>query len=638
MKIFLDSLNSISHDIFDHMRQLSILFVFVVFTLVVFPVLAQQARDHSSFDSLILLSVDLRYVDWDSSYGYLEKARLMAEPLTEEEQGMIYNQKGALYYLKGDYPTSLKFYSQALEIFEEVENTSQMVFALNGRGLIYLSQHEYNEAIQLWKKCAELNLILKDSMALAVNYFNIGIAESDLKDFGTALSFFDKSLDYLKNYPEKPLKYMAWNRLGKVYFELDSLRESEKYYRKVLGEEAPLNNWELTFAHTGLAEIALKQSKPGEALVSGLKALESASKLKAAWDLERATGVISKAYEELGQYQNALRFARINKQYSDSLYNENKNSEISYLQLKLTEADNQVLINESLLSSQKAKTNGWLLAGLSTLLVALAFALFLYRRWLSQKEVLNEGLRSQQLEIISQNDRLKTVNQEKNKLFSILSHDLRSPISSIKQVLEVQELGLLSLEDRQEADSLLLRQISETEKMLDDLLQWSHSQLEGILTHFEPTDLNRIAEEAIAKLGFTAKSKNIEITFTPFQGNALVNADPQQLKIILQNCLQNACKFSFNDSRINLWVDGTSGNRTLHIQDFGVGIPSGRLEEIRKKEVRLISTEGTRNEKGTGLGLVLVKQFMAKNNGRFEINSSQGTGTKVALTFERYTE
>jgi signal transduction histidine kinase len=599
-------------------------------------VLAQNIKPtgNPKFDSLILGAVDLRYKNLEEALKLMERAQSLPN-LSNLQVGMIANQLGALNYIKGDYATSVKQYSKAFELLEKENDLYQKAFALNGRGLIYLSQHAYAQAADFFEQCIEINLARKDSLSLGANYLNLGISLSELGQYTEAMEALVKGYDFTTNFQESTQRMMIINRQGQVHLELGNLNEAKSRFSGILERYPELTNWEKAFATTGLGLIALEENQTQKALELGLKGYEYAKLASAYWDQERASSLLSKAYEQLGDYKTALLYSRLNKVHADTLYNDDKNSEISYHQLQMAEADKATLEQKNLIAEQKAKISNYTLIGLSAILALLTMIILLSRRWLQKKEELNRKLLEKQKEIIAQNNTLNQLNEEKNKLFSILSHDLKTPIHSIRQMLELQEMNMLSDLEKEESNQLLLRQVKQTEQKIEQLLRWSHAQLGGIVTEKKSLDVYELIQETISHNELVAQKKNININFVVEKPMFRIHADPSQLRIILQNCLQNAIKFSHEAGEIKIHLEDLGNQVKLSIKDQGVGMTPDKLNEISKKKSIVSSTEGTNKEKGTGLGLFLVKQFLENNGGDLTIESEYQKGTTLHLTFEK---
>lgn len=564
----------------------------------------------------------------------MERAQSLPN-LSNLQIGMIANQLGALNYIKGDYSASVKEYSKAFELLEEESDLYQKAFALNGRGLIYLSQHAYEQAAVFFEKCIEINTERNDSLTLGSNYLNLGISLSETGRYPEALNALKKGFDFTDNFPESSPRLMIINRQGQIQLELGNFAEAKSLFNKALSEYPQINNWERSFSMTGLGIIALEENDPKNALELGLQGYEYAKLANAYWDQERASGLLSNVYERLGDYKNALQYARLNKIHSDTLYNDAKNSEISYHQLQMAEADKATLEQKNLIAEQKAKISNYTLIGLSSILALLTLIILLNRRWLQKKEKLNLQLLEKQKEVVSQNDTLNQLNEEKNKLFSILSHDLKTPMNAIRQMLELHEMDMLSEKEKEESNKLLLKQVKQTEQKIEQLLQWSHAQLGGIVTEKQPLEIVQVIKETISLNELIAQKKNIKIQFNPEEPQLRINADPSQLQIIFQNCIQNAIKFSHVGGEISLDLEDMGDLVNFKIKDYGIGMTPEKLQEISQKKSIVNSIEGTNKEKGTGLGLFLVKQFMETNGGTLKIESEYQKGTILHLTFKK---
>ena len=597
-----------------------------------------KVESNAILDSLIKKSEYYLYLEWDSAYSYLTQADSLARLLNQENKvGKISNLFGTLHYLEGDYVESIRYYSIASEIFNKTQDESGLGYALNGRGLIYLSQNELERAIEIFNRCIEINKALGDTYLVGRNYFNRSIGESDLGQYDKAHHSINLALEYLKDHKHRVIYTMTLNRAGKIYFDEGKLTESEDYYNRVLNYPGKLSNWARAFAYTGLAEIQIARGNYADALQLGELAKNYVNKTRGYWDKARLSKALMTIHAELDQYPLALVHSKLYKAYSDSLYNENKKAEIIYFQLHLADADNQNLLQEKELAESNAQLNKKFILILTIVLIILIIGFILYGKVIRQKEKINQMLLEKQNEIQIQNEKLEAINDEKNKLFSILSHDLKAPIKSVKELLELEEQGMLNEDEKKTARRLLIKQVSDTDEMLRKILRWSQAQLDGILTKRIPTHLYEIIKDEVDHLNYQKTSKKISIDFSLINEDIRVMVDPQHLRIILQNCLQNSIKFSNPNSQIKLWnsENPKDGLINLHIKDEGIGIPKNKLKEIFSNLVQIKSTEGTHKEKGTGLGLLLVRQFTEKNKGKFDIHSKPNEGTEIILSFEK---
>ncbi len=248
----------------------------------------------------------------------------------------------------------------------------------------------------------------------------------------------------------------------------------------------------------------------------------------------------------------------------------------------------------------------------------------------SQNEELNKVNELSQ----ASEDHLKKLNTVKDKLLTILSHDLRSPFNTIKGFLQVLLNHIEGftkgeiLHFAEDMDKAVQRVID----LLENLLQWSLIQTDDFEFQPEDIDIRTIIEDNIALYEKNALEKHITIMVHAFSPT-VVKADKNMLNFVLRNLISNAIKFTNAEASIDIFVNTRLDFTTVTIADKGIGIQPESLEKIFSPEVHL-STKGTANEKGTGFGLILSKEFVEKNNGQLEIDSQVGEGTRVKFSLQ----
>lgn len=556
--------------------------------------------------------------------------------------GKAFNRQGAVFYVAGDYGKSIEKFTLALEIFDAIGSPEGRSFALNGLGLIHLTEDDFNEAIFLWEQCVAINRGLGDSLSVAKNLFNIGIGLSELKSHDASLRSFNSGLQALKGFESHVLHAMITNRMGKHFFDVGDYSQSLAYYSRVLDKKNTLSMWEKAFAYTGMGELYLRLDDLSKAEGYAKLGYEAAQNIGAHWDLERVTALLAEIYTNKEDLSSALLFIRENKMHSDSLYTIKKNRQISRMQLKIAQADNKKLAAENQASLQRVKLRNIALTFFTaSILVLIAFIYVIYRN-LKTKEVYtrqltekNATIAFQKDQISGQNAALREIIQTKDKLFSIISHDLRSPIHSILQTLELHQLGYFDESQKNEAMDLLYSQVAKTDRMLNDLLQWANEQNENIEPTFCAVDAYELIGELIEVYAFQADAKEIRVIHH-VSAMPPIWVDKNQFRIIVQNLLHNAIKFTPKSGEVN--ISYGLGERVLHIhlRDSGDGMDEQALMGFSDKRVTRINSQvGTANEKGSGLGLLLVKQFVAQNRGSIQVKNVVPSGTEFSLSFER---
>ncbi len=229
--------------------------------------------------------------------------------------------------------------------------------------------------------------------------------------------------------------------------------------------------------------------------------------------------------------------------------------------------------------------------------------------------------------------KLTESNATKDKFFSIIAHDLRNPVGSLKTISELlnRDLRAGDMNGAAEMAGLLGKQITNTLELLNDLLEWSGAQAEKITFSPVPLRVKDVFEERAAYHQVQAGNKQLTIKFTADE-SLMVYADLHMLNTILRNLITNAIKFSYENGLI--WLDAekeTDEMISISVQDQGTGIPPPVQEKLFLPGTKY-STPGTWSENGTGLGLMLCKEFVGKHGGEIRIKSAEGAGSRITFT------
>jgi signal transduction histidine kinase len=236
----------------------------------------------------------------------------------------------------------------------------------------------------------------------------------------------------------------------------------------------------------------------------------------------------------------------------------------------------------------------------------------------------------QKQELEYQATQLNEVNNQKNKLFSIISHDLRSPLNSLTGIITLLDPKILTKDDLGNIKSDISKRIDHISSVMENLLSWSKSQMDGEVQMPEYFSIHQVIDDNIKLFDSIAKKKNIEL-------NSLLNleiktyADINQTKAVLRNLINNAIKFTNLGGTVSIDVKQRDNMALVSVKDSGVGMTPSQQEHLFEVQSSL-STEGTAGEKGVGLGLLLVKEFVEKNNGRLWVESEEGVGSTFYFT------
>ncbi|WP_346317600.1 sensor histidine kinase [Chitinophaga sp. YIM B06452] len=243
----------------------------------------------------------------------------------------------------------------------------------------------------------------------------------------------------------------------------------------------------------------------------------------------------------------------------------------------------------------------------------------------SQNNVLEDkvALRTQELAKMMQN--LRESNTVKDKLLGIISHDLRTPLGTLSGLLELLEMKALSPQEIKEFAQMARQHIKHINSTMHNMLNWSLSQMNRIETRPVKVELAPLFQLIGDTYRFAAAQKNIRLEIAVPPG-ATVYADDHQLELVIRNLLDNAIKFTPREGSVAIGGRDAGNRVELYVTDSGNGLNSESVYKILYGN-KLYSTDGTANEKGTGLGLWLCKEFVANNGGELKINSIPGQGS-----------
>jgi signal transduction histidine kinase len=271
--------------------------------------------------------------------------------------------------------------------------------------------------------------------------------------------------------------------------------------------------------------------------------------------------------------------------------------------------------------------------GVGFTLILLLFIFQLFRSNTS-KNKLNQQLSIQNAAVNDQNHLLEGLNETKNVLFSIIGHDLRGPFAYLLSMIDLMKDKEISVDEQEYFLAKLSENIHVTDHLLNNLLYWAKSQMEGMVTSPVTFDVQLVINDNINLLRSRGDNKGIKITQQGTPLSQSVYADKAMIDLIIRNLLENALKFSSQGDTIQVKASDDEKFLRLSIIDSGKGIPLEDQSKIFNK-LKSFTTYGTGNEKGSGLGLLLCKELIEKNYGTIWFESSPGHGSTFNITIPK---
>ena len=528
-----------------------------------------------------------------------------------------YNSLGNYYYLTGNLDKAIYYYEQAYKIGKESGSNPELNSYLNNIGLIYHNRGSYEKALKYYFESLKISEQNKDVKGISRALTNIGAVYNDRADYPQALSYYEKALDAAEKTGDLHTRANLLNNMANIYSEQGSLKEALKFHFNSLhlkekiddksGAALSLGDIGRIYATLGeypAAEKYLKSSleilrkignkegeivslvqigraykdmkRFGDALKSFNEAISLSKEFSVKLLLDAYKGK-SDVYEETGNYRAAYKSYMNYADLKDSIFNENSSEQIAELQTKyesekkdkeISILQREKKIRELELDSQTMLRNS-LIAGIAVLLI---IAFLIYNRYRIKKNT-NRMLEEKIREIGKQQIELKALNENKNKLLSIISHDLRSPFQALLGYSEIlnQQIDTLSKTEIALYSANLNYTSHQTLIFFENLLEWARLQMDKITSDPEPFALTAAVKKASDLLKHNAEKKSIHINIE-IQEDDIVYADENMISSVVRNLLSNAIKYSEKGSTVTLKSVPDEDHIDVVVQDEGTGL------------------------------------------------------------------
>lgn len=507
------------------------------------------------------------------------------------------------FYLLKEYYYAEKYCNLYLKNLEKTPSsethTKQILNMMTVSALIDQEQNKLNEAIEKFRITLDSAKVKKEDAWVGITSGNLANCLFLGGKYDEAIPLFEKDI-----------------QLSKVTFQLGSAINSEIILAEIYHSKKE-NQKAFEYADSAKNHLQLLTSiNPGNfRIYMGERA--------------QLVKILGKLYFEKGDLVLANKYLYQSVSLEDSLKQLNKVGEFKSI-LQEIQFDKQMIevgeLNSKIKEKQQQLNQIILIAIFLTL--SLIAILFLVRKISKANTSLNE----KNSIINEQNTKLEKNNADKDRLFSVISHDLRGPISTIQALMKAFSEKRIPLQDFETLLPGIVKNTNNLSNTLDNLLTWSMSK-NGIQIVPEQLNINQHILDNLALFEEQMSLKKIvaQNNCPDFE----IFADKNHLDVILRNLLNNAIKFSYPNTTIE--IDGFDhGDKIeLRIMDHGVGMSTEQLQKINNNEV-FKSATGTSGEKGSGLGLQLVKDFVEKNGGKLHIESKEKQGTTMCFTIPKF--
>ncbi|WP_207430127.1 tetratricopeptide repeat-containing sensor histidine kinase [Sabulibacter ruber] len=633
-------------------------FLFLYFSLAAFPlfgrspvVLMQELKratsPHRQVELYNLISEYYREVDPKQAVLYGQKAAQVAVRINDRKQlGAAYNNISIGHYWLNNLTEASAYTYKALKIREELHDSIGMASSYNALGNIHRGQENFAQSISFFQKALAIGQKIKRKKTISTSLNNLGATYELMNQPEKALNYYLQVRELTKNENDQYDQALNDLNIGNVYFLLGQKQKALTYLHRALSTSEEIRN-EINkiYIYRALANIHLKDKEYAKAAQLALQSLRISLKVPSPEGVKEASMQLNEIYLAQKNYQLAHKYLMLHTAYKDSLQNRQQAEAQAEMhakyELEKKEAENHRLRVEKELQKEKLWQKELIQYATGILLfmaLVLAYVFFKGRRRAKlaheQLSEYNQVILEKNEDIQDQKEELEKLNHQKDLLFSIIAHDLRSPLISLQSLLQLLAMGKVPQEKLERFVKELDTQQQNTLSLLDNLLVWAKIQMKGVKLEPEPHLLRDLVEVNFNLLMPQARKKGI-ILENNVSEDLCALVDGETIKLVFRNLLSNAIKFCNEGDVVYVLAEPFDDDQlVVTVKDCGVGIsPQNQLKLFGPNNFK---EKGTANEKGNGLGLMLCKEFIEKNGGDIWVDSEVGVGTQFHFSVPSY--
>ncbi len=558
-----------------------------------------------------------------------------------------YNNLGVYYSYGIDQKKSLEYFIKALNLAETLNETFSLSEAYYNIGTFYEYVNEYGMALKYYQKSLEIDTSQNHTGDISWSYINLGNINMKLNRLDEAYDNLVKARSSFSKITDQYI-YIQLNLSFAYYFLVEEQLDSAEVYINRAEEIYQKYEFERLKADIISVEadllLARKQNTRSIKLYDeAIKIYEQQKTTDGLWDIYTSK---AEAFGNMGQFDKAyLALQKANKIMEETKPNEIakvlgefEQKEASKEQLKQYEAEQELLAQKQQIDLVRVRSK-YRYAVLLILFFVVLSSLSIYMYVIKRKnhkmleanlQTINQQkllLEEQYQKLEASRKALSELNATKDKFFSILAHDLKNPFNVLIGLSEVI-LNNKEIKNSDQFDELMEgmhKTATSGYNLLENLLEWSRSQTGNIEYNPQPVSMAEIMNTNIHFFHEALKEKKIKIIVQDSL-DYKVHADANMVNFIVRNLLNNAIKFSHKGGKIELAVQPKNDFLIVHVQDYGIGMNPETVNNLFKID-QTVQRNGTAGEKGTGLGLILCKEFANKNQGKIWVESSIDKGS-----------
>jgi len=586
--------------------------------------------------------------------NYLNALKLRQQVGAQDQIAKSLNNIGIIYNQINDCRKALDFFTQSLEIKKTLGDDKETAYAHYVIGNCYLKLKNYNKALENYIKSLELRERINDKIGIASTLKSLGKVYLELNELDKSIIYYNEALDISKETGNIHGLSEILNDIGNYYQTLGNYNKAAGYFKQTIDiTEKSGNEYLKALSSRKLGEIFIKQGKELEGFDLIKESLSIGQNIDNLALIKNAYYSLYYYYDMRGDKTRALDFYTNYTVIKDSITAQNNAQKILEIQMKyeleksqtelsriekeITELTAEKKIRELELKKQKNVRNlSFLIALIILISGIIIFIQFLLKRKtniLLQQKIKEVDESNQRLKESEEN--LKILNATKDKFFSIIAHDIRNPFNAVYGLTQhlAKNFDDFTKEELEKPIELIYQSADELLELLDNLLHWSRTQRGKMEFSPRKLDLHEMVQKNINLLKMNADKKNIDVV-SDIKTGTMVSADYDMLTTVFRNLISNAIKFSYENSQIHIESEENDNEIMISVTDKGVGISEENIRKLFRIDIHY-STTGTSEEQGSGLGLILCREFVEKHGGKIWVESEENKGSTFKFTLPK---
>jgi signal transduction histidine kinase len=548
-----------------------------------------------------------------------------------------YNNVAHDYHDLGEYDESYYYFTQGYKFAKAAKDSFIMAVTIHNVGRVFKELGQHNRALDHLQLSQKMSRRINDHEGEPYSLNEIGDVLLRQGKYDSALNTLFNALREGRKLQLNGLLPTTMSSIAKTYMQKGEFDMSMKYYDTTYALYSKnKDNYGIAEVDLGRGVVYQKQQRYDDALESVTRSLNVAHKLNARILEIQCFSQLASIWEMKGDFKKSLSYFKRFKELEDTLFSQDMQAKLLRDQIRFeTESrDSQIAaLSQQQESTEDALKRQEFVRNILAVIMALSAILLIsvYRSGQRRRQINTLLIRHQQ-ETEKRSEELERLNQVKDKFFSIISHDLRSPINALSGVLDLLDKGAVSPEELPKHIRELKTRFNHTRALLNNLLDWTLLQMDKLNLQKGKIDLKKLVDENIQLLGETP-GKEIKL-INDVAPNSIGFADSNTINLVIRNLITNAIKFTNEQGEVRVSAQPNENEWVVSVKDNGVGMATEVLRILFDKTAPY-TTRGTANEKGTGLGLILCKEFVEKNGGRIWVESAEDYGSTFYFTLPR---